>query len=58
MKILKNYINGQWIDAENNGYLDVENPSTCEILAQVPLSTTPEANSSLRESCNGKQNSF
>jgi malonate-semialdehyde dehydrogenase (acetylating)/methylmalonate-semialdehyde dehydrogenase len=44
MKILKNYINGQWIDAENSGYLEVENPSTGEVLAKVPLTTAAQAN--------------
>jgi len=44
VKVLKNYINGKWIDPKNNGYLDVENPATREIIAKVPLSTTEEAN--------------
>ncbi|GEM_PF-1656652 len=30
IKIVKNYINGQWREAENTGYLDVENPSAGE----------------------------
>lgn len=41
-QILKNYINGKWIDAENSGYLDVENPANGTVLARVPL-TTPKA---------------
>ena len=41
---LKNYINGKWVDPENNGYIDVENPSTAEIIAKSPLSTTEETN--------------
>ncbi len=36
---LKNYVNGQWVDPPNSGYLDVENPSTGDIITQVPLST-------------------
>jgi len=40
MKKLKNYVNGKWIDPQNNGYLDVENPSTGQVLARVPLSKT------------------
>ena len=44
MKTLKNYINGQWVEAENTGYIDVENPSTGEVLAKTPLSTTQETN--------------
>ena len=42
-KIVKNYINGRWVKAECSGLLDVENPSTVETLAQVPLSTAAEA---------------
>ena len=41
-RVVKIYIDGQWSDAENNGFLDVENPSTAQVLAQVPLSTAGE----------------
>ena len=41
---LKNYVNGKWIEPENSGYINVENPSTAEIIAQSPLSTTEETN--------------
>jgi malonate-semialdehyde dehydrogenase (acetylating)/methylmalonate-semialdehyde dehydrogenase len=44
MKILENYINGKWVEAENEGFGDIENPSTGEILAKNPLSTAEEAN--------------
>jgi len=44
VKVLKNYIGGKWRDPRNNGYLEVENPATREILAKVPLSTTKETN--------------
>jgi len=33
VKVLKNYIAGEWVEPENNGYLDVENPATRKILA-------------------------
>ncbi|MBN1346500.1 MAG: CoA-acylating methylmalonate-semialdehyde dehydrogenase [Phycisphaerae bacterium] len=36
---LKNYVNGQWVDPPNAGTLDIENPSSGEIVARVPLST-------------------
>ena len=39
---LKNYVDGKWIDPENHGYLDVENPSTAEVIGRVPLSTATE----------------
>ncbi len=42
MQKLKNYIGGQWIEPTGCQWLDVENPSTCEIVAQVPLSSARE----------------
>jgi len=39
---LKNYVNGEWVDSETDKFLDVENPSTGEIIAQMPLSTADE----------------
>ncbi|MDO9464426.1 MAG: CoA-acylating methylmalonate-semialdehyde dehydrogenase [bacterium] len=44
VKTIKNYINGKWIEAENTGYIDIENPSTGEIIGKVPLSTPAEVN--------------
>ena len=44
MKTIKNYVNGQWIEPENSGVLDVENPTTGEIIAKTPLSTVAEVN--------------
>jgi malonate-semialdehyde dehydrogenase (acetylating)/methylmalonate-semialdehyde dehydrogenase len=48
IKIVKNYVNGLWREGENRGYIDVENPSTGEILAKTPLSTTEETNSAIQ----------
>ena len=36
---LKNYVNGTWVEPEVSSYLPVENPSTGEMIAEVPLST-------------------
>ena len=47
IKIMKNYINGKWVDPENHGYIDVENPATGEILAKVPLSTREATNQAI-----------
>jgi len=44
VKIVKNYVNGLWREAESTGYLDVENPTTGEILAKTPLSSQAEVN--------------
>ena len=41
-EVLNNYIDGAWVVAEHAGTLPVENPSTGEIVAQVPLSTAAE----------------
>ncbi len=44
LKIAKNYVNGQWIEPENSGFLDIENPSTGQIIGKTPLSTITEVN--------------
>ncbi|MDR0720765.1 MAG: CoA-acylating methylmalonate-semialdehyde dehydrogenase [Treponema sp.] len=43
MKKLKNYINGKWTEPEGAAYIDVENPSTGEIIARSPLTSREEA---------------
>jgi len=47
IEVLKNYINGKWIDSKSSDFLDVENPATGEIIAKVPLSTKEELNDSV-----------
>ncbi|MBD3107720.1 CoA-acylating methylmalonate-semialdehyde dehydrogenase [Bacillus sp. AGMB 02131] len=42
--ILKNYINGQWVDALGDETLEVPNPATGEVLAKVPISTKEDVN--------------
>ena len=37
-KILPNYINGGWVPSTSSELLDITNPATGEVLAQVPLS--------------------
>jgi len=44
LKTVRNYINGQWVDPENTGYINVENPSTGQVIGKAPLSTTEETN--------------
>lgn len=39
---LKNLVGGEWVEPENQGYLDVENPASAEVMGQVPLSTSDE----------------
>ncbi len=35
-KILKNYINGKWVDSKSTTFLNVNNPANGELLYQVP----------------------
>ena len=44
---LKNYVNGKWVDPRDGNYIDVENPSTGEIIARSPMSTTEETNEAI-----------
>lgn len=39
---MKNYVNGEWVDSNSSKVLDVRNPATTEVIAQVPLSTKDE----------------
>ncbi|MGV2910645.1 aldehyde dehydrogenase family protein, partial [Bacillus safensis] len=39
VKTLKNYIGGEWVDAETSQTEPVYNPATGKIIAEVPLST-------------------
>jgi len=41
---LKNYIGSKWVASQSSEILDVHNPATGEVLAQVPLSTVEEVN--------------
>ncbi len=41
-EVLKNYIDGEWVESKSGEVLDVRNPATAEIIARVPLSTTDE----------------
>ena len=46
--ILKNYINGEWVDAQSTETLDVPNPATGEILAKVPISSNEDVELAVR----------
>ncbi|UUX33487.1 CoA-acylating methylmalonate-semialdehyde dehydrogenase [Fundicoccus culcitae] len=42
VRVLKNYINGEWVDSQTDTFEDVVNPATGEVIAKVPLSTRAE----------------
>ncbi len=45
--ILKNYINGEWVESKSEQSLDVINPATQKTLAKVPMSTRDEVNAAV-----------
>lgn len=47
-KLLKNYINGQWVESDSSETLEVPNPATGEILARVPISTKEDLDKAVK----------
>ncbi|MFH1220378.1 MAG: CoA-acylating methylmalonate-semialdehyde dehydrogenase [Candidatus Eisenbacteria bacterium] len=43
IKLVRNYVNGDWVQSESKEILDITNPSTGEMIGRVPLSTSSEA---------------
>jgi malonate-semialdehyde dehydrogenase (acetylating)/methylmalonate-semialdehyde dehydrogenase len=48
MKVVKNYIDGQWVESKSTETLEVVNPATTEVLAHVPLSTPSEVETAIQ----------
>ena len=48
MKVIKNYIDGQWVESKSTETLEVVNPATTEVLAHVPLSTPSEVETAIQ----------
>ncbi len=44
---MRNYVNGEWRTPEGCEWLDVENPSTAEVIARVPLSSTEDTDQAI-----------
>ena len=38
---LRNLINGEWVEPDASGWLDVENPATTGVIAQSPSPPPP-----------------
>ncbi|MGB3903611.1 MAG: CoA-acylating methylmalonate-semialdehyde dehydrogenase [Anaerolineae bacterium] len=55
MEVIKNYINGQWVESKSAETLDVVNPATTEVLARVPLSTPSEVETTIQAAKNAFQ---
>ncbi|OAT73194.1 CoA-acylating methylmalonate-semialdehyde dehydrogenase [Parageobacillus thermoglucosidasius] len=50
--ILKNFINGQWVESSGTETLEVTNPATREVLARVPISTKEDVDRAVRAAKN------
>ncbi len=48
MEVIRNYIDGQWVDSKSTQILDVVNPATTELIGRVPLSTPDEVGTAIR----------
>jgi malonate-semialdehyde dehydrogenase (acetylating)/methylmalonate-semialdehyde dehydrogenase len=42
--VVRNYVNGEWVESQTNRFHEVHNPATGGVIAQVPLSTAGEVN--------------
>jgi malonate-semialdehyde dehydrogenase (acetylating) / methylmalonate-semialdehyde dehydrogenase len=47
-EILKNFVNGKWVQSTTGKYRDVPNPATAEVLAKVPVSSAAELDEAVR----------
>lgn len=45
--VLKNFIDGVWVESQTDHYKEVPNPATEELLALVPISTKEDLNSAI-----------
>jgi malonate-semialdehyde dehydrogenase (acetylating)/methylmalonate-semialdehyde dehydrogenase len=48
MRILENYINGQWVKSSGTTLLEVKNPASGEVLTGVPLSTAGDVDAAVQ----------
>ena len=45
--VVKNYVNGKWVEPRSGKYLDVINPASGAVLAKVILSTADQVNEAI-----------
>jgi malonate-semialdehyde dehydrogenase (acetylating) / methylmalonate-semialdehyde dehydrogenase len=41
-RTIRNYVGGSWVEADTDERLDVTNPATGEVMAQVPISSAKD----------------
>ena len=47
VEVVKNYINGKWVESKAKETSDVINPATGEVIAKTPMSTVEETNEAI-----------
>ena len=47
LRLLRNYVGGEWVDARTNVTMDIVNPATGQALAQVPLGTAADVDAAV-----------
>jgi len=47
-KTIKNYVNGEWVDASATDMIPVHDPATCELLANCPDSNVDDVNDAVQ----------
>ena len=45
--VLKNYVDGEWVESRSKKTLDVVNPATTEVICKVPMSGADEVNEAI-----------
>lgn len=55
VKIVKNFVNGNWAQPDCVGYEDIKNPSTGEVIGKVPLSSVNDVEKAIEAANNAYQ---
>jgi len=55
VKVLKNYIDGEWVESLSEKSLEVRNPATADVIARVPLSSAEEVEKAVQSAKNAFQ---
>jgi malonate-semialdehyde dehydrogenase (acetylating)/methylmalonate-semialdehyde dehydrogenase len=50
---LKNYIGGDWVESSASKYIPVHDPATCELLGEVPESTSADVDAAVQAAVEG-----
>jgi len=51
--VLKNFVDGEWVESKTDRLLDITNPATGEVIGQVPLSTKSEMDAAIESAQEG-----